>query len=81
MINIVTGILEELSGVSNLKENDTLLGDVGLDSLGMITLILAIEDALHVELEESDMNPYDLKTVSDVVKLAEKYKGEAIYEN
>ena len=68
-------ILRRISGNENIRESDTLIGGVGLDSLGMITLLLEIEACFRVRLDESDMNPYDLVRVLDVIALAEKYAG------
>lgn len=69
-------VLQELSQKEYLKNTDSLQGDLGLDSLGMVTLLVELEDALDIILDESDMNPFDLTTVGDVVALAERYIGE-----
>ena len=69
-------ILRELSGLDTFGENDSLQGDLGLDSLAMVNLLLAIEDAYGVTLEESDMDPMTLLTVADVSALVEKYRAE-----
>ena len=37
--------------------------------------MVTLEDDLKIELDESDMNPYDLIKVTDVIKLANKYCG------
>lgn len=71
----VVEILKELSGLDEIQLADSLQSDVGLDSLGMVTLLIELETVLEIELKESDMNPFDLKTVSDVVALACKYVG------
>ena len=41
----------------------------------MVTLLVMIEDTFDIVLDEADMNPFDLLTVSDVVNLIEKYIG------
>ena len=66
-------ILSKLSGKAEINDNDMLLASLGLDSLAMITLLLELEKEFGIELAESDMNPYDLTSVADVVALAEKY--------
>ena len=38
--------------------------------------MLEIEETFEIELDESDMNPFDLNTVEDAVKLTEKYLGD-----
>lgn len=71
----VIEILKELSGLDEIRLADSLQSDIGLDSLGMVTLLIELETAFEIELKESDMNPSDLKTVSDVAALVDKYVG------
>lgn len=66
----------ELSGCGDITEDKYLQDDLGLDSLSMVTLLIEIEDTFDIELEESDMNPYDLNTVEDIIDLVEKYRGD-----
>ena len=71
----VAKVLKELSGLDEIKPDDHLQNDLALDSLLMVTLLLELEDEFDIELDESDMNPFDLITVSDTVELIEKYGG------
>lgn len=71
----VKEILFELSGEEVVDLQTELQNDLSLDSLLMVTLLMELEEAFSVELDESDMNPFDLITVQDVVNLAEKYVG------
>lgn len=72
---MVQDLLCKLSQQENVTEEATLLGDLGLDSLDMVTMLVTIEDTLGVELRPEDMNPFDLQTVGDVIALAEKYEA------
>lgn len=72
----VIEILKELSGEETINETDILKEDIHLDSLGMVTLLVEIEDVFDIRLDESDMNPFDLITVQDVVNLVGKYVGD-----
>lgn len=72
----VIEILKELSGEETINEADSLKEDIHLDSLDMVTLLVEIEDVFIIRLDESDMNPFDLITVQDVVNLVEKYMGD-----
>ena len=72
----VIDLLKELSGQEMIREEDSLQEDLALDSLSMVTLLVELELVLGTELEEADMNPFALKTVADVLALAEKYGGE-----
>lgn len=74
--NRVLIILKELSGLDDILIEDNLQNDLGLDSITMVTLLLEIEEEFRITLDESDMNPFDLTTVADVVVLVEKYVGE-----
>lgn len=69
----VKEVIREISGVEDIKESDYLLDDIGFDSLGMVTLLVELEDVLSITIDESDMNPFDLLTVQDVIDLADKY--------
>ena len=68
-------ILSELSGIDNICPEHELQNDLALDSLQMITLLMILEESFLIVLDESDMNPFDLITVFQVVKLVEKYIG------
>ncbi len=71
----VKEILSKLSGDETVVNEATLQEDLALDSLRMVVLLINIEETFGVELDESDMNPFDLKTVQDVISLVEKYCG------
>ncbi len=73
--NQVIELLCELSGKEEVNVSDTLQIDLGFDSLGLVALLLALEDTFGFILDETDMNPFDLSTVQDVVRLTEKYYG------
>ena len=72
----VIGIIKELSGLENISLDSNLQGDIKLDSLSMVNLLIQIEDEFLIELDESDMNPFDLETVESVINLVEKYVGD-----
>lgn len=72
----VKGILCELSGEETIENTDHLQGDLALDSLMMITMLVEIEEAFDIELDEADMNPFDLGTVQNVVDMVAKYCGD-----
>ena len=68
-IETVKQILSEKVDVSKLKEDDPLTS-LGLDSLDLVEVMLAIEDQLGVEFSSDEIA--DLATLKDVVKLIEK---------
>lgn len=79
--NLVCEVLKGLCGVEEINLDDALQEDIGLDSLLMVTLLVELEEAFEIELEESDMNPYDLLTVEDVLTLVKKYCGDKYEES
>jgi len=72
----VFNIIRELSGVENISLESSLQGEIYLDSLSMVTLLIMVEDGFNIVLDESDMNPFDLLTVNDVIALVKKYVGD-----
>ena len=68
-IETVKAILSEKVDVSNLKEEDSLQS-LGLDSLDLVEVMLAIEDKLSIEFTSYDID--QLSTLKDVVKLIER---------
>ena len=72
----VKGILCELSGEETVENTDHLQGDLALDSLMMVTMLVGIEEAFDIELDEADMNPFDLDTVQNVIDMVAEYCGD-----
>ena len=72
----VFNIILELSGVENISLESSIQGEIYLDSLSMVTLLIMLEDGFNIVLDESDMNPFDLLTVNDVIALVKKYVGD-----
>ena len=68
-------ILSELSGIETICLEHELQSDLGLDSLQMVTLLMMLEENFQITLDETDMNPFDLVNVWQVVDLVEKYAG------
>lgn len=81
IFNKVKNILSELTTSSSIETNDELQNDLGLDSIRLVTLLIMIEETFEITLEESDMNPFDLIKVSDIINLVEKYAGGNINAN
>ena len=70
----ISEILMELCFLEREQERDSALaGDLGVDSLKMVELMIALEDAFGVELEESDLDPAGLERVEDLYRLMSRY--------
>ena len=71
----IKAILCEISGEESIDSEASLQEDLALDSLAMVTMLIEIEDVFEIQLDESDMNPFDLTTVQEVVDMVSKYRG------
>lgn len=69
-------ILKKKSFCDEITSELKLREDLGLDSLNMVELMVEIEDKYNIEIEESDLDPAALQTVSQIYDLIEKYTGE-----
>ena len=72
----VKGIISELCGEEKIENDMSLQGDLSLDSLLMVTLLIEIEEKFEITLDEYDMNPFELTTVQSVIDLVKKYCDE-----
>lgn len=72
----IKNLLAELSGQEVFDNDAKLQENLALDSLAMVTMLVQIEDVFEIQLDETDMNPFDLITVQNVIDLVEKYCGE-----
>lgn len=66
-------LITDLSGYENCALESNLTTDIGLDSLARVSLIVETEIIFGIKLKESDLNPFALITVNDVVNLVKKY--------
>lgn len=64
-------IAEETIG-AYLEENEPLM-ESGVDSLSLVTLIVSIEEAFGVAFLDDDLQPENLRTLSSLISLTEKY--------
>lgn len=72
----VMGIISEISDKTPATSSNTLQNDIGLDSLAMVMMLVAIEESFGIELKESDMNPFNFVTVQNVIDMVERYCGD-----
>lgn len=74
--NKVKSIIAKLSGEETVSNGFTLQGDLALDSFSMVVLLIEIEEEFKIELDESDMNPFYLISVQNVIDMVKKYCEE-----
>ena len=78
--NDVIGVINDIASAEVKTNTDSLTYDLGMDSLGMVILLTMIEDTFEIELDESDMNPFELQTVQNVIDLVAKYCYDELEE-
>ena len=60
------GLMAEQLGVEpgEIKPDSNLMEDLGADSLDVVEMVMAIEDAFDIEIEDSDAEA--MRTVADI---------------
>ena len=66
-------LISEVAGETVNDDALSLRDDLGLDSLGVVTLFIEIEEQFDIIISESDLDPAQLSTAGDVLHLIEKY--------
>ena len=72
----IVKIVKEISEAKKVSLHSLLKKDLAIDSLGMVNIILSIEEELGIELDEADLDPSLLNKVSDIIELVKKYTEE-----
>lgn len=70
----IDAILKEKSFLDEIQPEQKLKDDLGMDSLSVVELIVDLEEAFDVEIDESDLNPEELQTVGQIYELVRGYK-------
>jgi acyl carrier protein len=76
---IVAGVLQRFvppggKDVATAADEALLIEDIGIDSLGMLEAVLALEDALGVKIDNQDMQA--IRTFGDVKSFARRKVAE-----
>jgi len=74
LLNQVIEVIADTLSVKKegINEDTDLVEELGVDSLDMVDLVLAMEQEFGIEIKDEDITP-DVKTVRDIVGLLEKY--------
>jgi len=67
----IVKIAEETIG-AYLEEDEPLM-ESGVDSLSLVMLVVSIEEAFSVAFLDDDLQPENLRTLSSLISLTEKY--------
>ena len=57
----------------DIKAESTFIDDLGADSLGLVELVLAFEEAFEIDIPDEDTEK--IRTVQDAVDYIEKHVG------
>jgi acyl carrier protein len=57
----------------DIKPESTFVEDLGADSLGLVELVLAFEEAFEIDIPDEDTEK--IRTVQDAVDYIEKHTG------
>lgn len=57
---------------SEIQEDTTFMGDLGADSLDLFQIVLGIEDAFQIQIDESQVE--GIETVGQALKLIKELK-------
>ena len=70
-------VIAGLSVVSfdEIEDEDTMTS-IGVDSLKMVELIIALEDAFCIKFDDSDLDPSQLSIVKKIVELVGRYTNK-----
>lgn len=72
MFEKIREVLAERIGIDKEKitMESSIVGDLNIDSIGMIDLIMELEDEYGIEFDEDDADK--IKTIGDVVEYIQK---------
>lgn len=75
MVDKVLNILEEVTGTDEIREDlDLDLFEAGLlDSLGIIEVLLKLEEGFSIKLQPTDLERKDMATVNNLISFLEGY--------
>jgi len=71
--NFIFEELVQIDDIASFTENDNLL-DAGLDSMGIMRLVLFIEENLGVSLPDEEIEPDNIQTLAAIVSWIERHR-------
>jgi acyl carrier protein len=71
--NFIFEELVQIDDIASFTENDDLL-EAGLDSMGIMRLVLFIEEELGVSLPDEEIEPDNIQTLAAIVSWIERHR-------
>ena len=59
---------------ADIKPESTFIDDLGADSLGLVELVLAFEEAFEIDIPDEDTEK--IRTVGDAISYIQEHKGK-----
>ncbi|PCI44376.1 MAG: phosphopantetheine-binding protein [Proteobacteria bacterium] len=72
--NFIFEELVQIDDTASFTENDDLL-EAGLDSMGIMRLVLFIEEELGVSLPDEEIEPDNIQTLKSIVSWIERHRS------
>lgn len=69
----INQVIFQLSPIKIINKDMNIRVDLGFDSLSIVTLIVSIENALEITIDESQLDPDDFNRVEDLYNLEKRY--------
>lgn len=66
MFEKIKQIIEELFNIKDITTDTDIREDLGVDSIGLLQLVMAIEDEFEIQVEEQDLEK--IHTVADIME-------------
>ena len=66
MFEKIKQIIEELFNIKDITTNTDIREDLGVDSIRLLQLVMAIEDEFEIQVEEQDLEK--IHTVADIME-------------
>lgn len=74
--SLVQGILAQ-KGIDRTPEADTVLSEVGVTSLDLVNLMLAIEAEFDIAIPASHLSPQSFRTLNTITEMIRAVRGTA----
>ena len=70
LIKVFNAVFDNEIDTSNISESSSLIDDIGINSIGILYMALAIEEEFNIKFVNDDFAK--IRTVNDVILIIEK---------
>jgi acyl carrier protein len=71
---VIQVLKDDLLIKEEIKDTDNIVDDLGADDLDMLEICMALEEELHIEIPDEDIE--EIETVGDLIKVCERKLSE-----